>query len=179
MCLKLPFVAHGHMISRERGNAADPGERGRRCGDLHELTLNKTKKLDRQFQQLTCDDELVRSCKWHRINRAMTTAWGQGSRPTTSLLWPTVRTGRSQGQRVFMIPLDKAEVPNLSMRGDNSDLAKDDPRDLTTTSKPEVPMQSLNQLPVAIDLASARLAWSRRSFPARNRRLNKKKMRAI
>jgi hypothetical protein len=57
-----------------------------------------------------------------------------------------------------MIPLDKAEVPNLSMRGDNSDLAKDDPRDLTTTSKPEVPMQSLNQLPVAIDLASARLA---------------------
>jgi hypothetical protein len=30
--------------------------------------------------------------------------------------------------------------------GDNSDLAEDDPCDLTTTSKPEVPMQSLNQL---------------------------------
>jgi hypothetical protein len=53
---------------------------------------------------------------------------------------------------------DVAEVPDLSARGDNSDLAEDDPCDPTTTSKPEAPMQSLNQLPVVTDLADARSA---------------------
>jgi hypothetical protein len=51
---------------------------------------------------------------------------------------------------------DIAEVPDLSASGDNSNLAEDDPCDPTTTSKPEAPMQSLNQLPVVTDLADAR-----------------------
>jgi hypothetical protein len=55
-----------------------------------------------------------------------------------------------------LIPLDIVEVPDLSVSGDNSDLAEDDPCDLTTTSKLEAPMQSLNQLPVFTDLAHAR-----------------------
>jgi hypothetical protein len=54
--------------------------------------------------------------------------------------------------------IDVAEVPDLSARGDNSDLAEDDSCDPTTTSKPEAPMQSLNQLPVVTDLADARSA---------------------
>ena len=53
---------------------------------------------------------------------------------------------------------DEAEVPDLSASRDNSDLAEDDPCDPTTTSKPEAPMQSLNQLPVVTDLADARSA---------------------
>jgi hypothetical protein len=53
---------------------------------------------------------------------------------------------------------DIAEVPDLSASRDNSDLAEDDPCDPTTTSKPEAPMQSLNQLPVVTDLADARSA---------------------
>jgi hypothetical protein len=53
---------------------------------------------------------------------------------------------------------DIAEVPDLSVSGDNSDLAEDDPCDPTTTSKPEAPMQSLKQLPVVTDLADARSA---------------------
>jgi hypothetical protein len=57
-----------------------------------------------------------------------------------------------------LIPIDVAEVPDLSARGDNSDLAEDDPCDPTTTSKPEAPMQLLNQLPVVTDLADARSA---------------------
>jgi hypothetical protein len=57
-----------------------------------------------------------------------------------------------------LIPLDIAEVPDLSASGDNSDLAEDDPCDPTTTSKPEAPMQSLNQLHVVTVLADARLA---------------------
>jgi hypothetical protein len=36
-----------------------------------------------------------------------------------------------------LIPLDKAEVPDLSVSGDNFDLVEDDPHDLSTTSKPE------------------------------------------
>jgi hypothetical protein len=44
-------------------------------------------------------------------------------------------------------------VLDLSVSGDNSDLAEDDPCDPTTTSKPEAPMQSLNQLTVVTDLA--------------------------
>lgn len=57
-----------------------------------------------------------------------------------------------------LIPIDVAEVPDLSASRDNSDLAEDDPCDPTTTSKPEAPMQSLNQLPVVTDLADARSA---------------------
>jgi hypothetical protein len=53
---------------------------------------------------------------------------------------------------------DVAEVPDLSASRDNSDLAEDDPCDPTTTSKPEAPMQSLNQLPMVTDLADARSA---------------------
>jgi hypothetical protein len=49
-------------------------------------------------------------------------------------------------------------VLDLSVSEDNSDLAKDDPCDPTTTSKPEAPMQSLNQLPMVSDLADARSA---------------------
>jgi hypothetical protein len=39
-------------------------------------------------------------------------------------------------------------VPDLSVSGDNSDLVEVDPHDPTTTSDPEAPMQSLNQLPM-------------------------------
>jgi hypothetical protein len=53
---------------------------------------------------------------------------------------------------------DIAEVPDLSVSGYNSDLVEGDPCDPTTTSKPETPMQSLNQLPVVTDLADARSA---------------------
>jgi hypothetical protein len=54
--------------------------------------------------------------------------------------------------------LDIAEVPDLSVSRDNSNLVEDDPCDPTTTSKPEAPMQSLNQLPVVTHLADARSA---------------------
>jgi hypothetical protein len=54
--------------------------------------------------------------------------------------------------------VDIVEVPDLSVSGDNSDLAEDDPRDPTMTSKSEEPMQSLNQLPMVTDLADARSA---------------------
>ena len=57
-----------------------------------------------------------------------------------------------------LIPLDIVEVPDLSVSGDYSYLVEDDPCDLTTTSKPEAPMQSLNQLPVVSDLTDARSA---------------------
>ena len=53
---------------------------------------------------------------------------------------------------------DRAEVPDLSVSGDKFDLAEDDPHDPTTTSEPEAPMQSLNQLPVVTDLVGARSA---------------------
>jgi hypothetical protein len=49
-------------------------------------------------------------------------------------------------------------VPDLSVSGDNSDLVEVDPHDATTTSDPEAPMQSLNQLPMVTDLADARSA---------------------
>jgi hypothetical protein len=78
-----------------------------------------------------------------------------------------------------LIPLDRGGVPDLSVSGDNFDLVEDDPHDPTITSEPEAPMQSLNQLPVVTNLVDARSAWSRRSFPVRNRRTNKKEMRAI
>jgi hypothetical protein len=57
-----------------------------------------------------------------------------------------------------MRPLDIAEVPDLSASRDNFDLAEDDPCDPTTTSKPEAPMQSLNQLPMVTNLVDARSA---------------------
>jgi hypothetical protein len=53
---------------------------------------------------------------------------------------------------------DRGGVPDLSVSGDNFDLVEDDPHDLTTTSEPEAPMQSLNQLPVVTNLVDARSA---------------------
>ena len=53
---------------------------------------------------------------------------------------------------------DRAGVPDLSVSRDKFDLAEDDPHDPTTTSEPEAPMQSLNQLPVVTDLVDARSA---------------------
>jgi hypothetical protein len=55
-------------------------------------------------------------------------------------------------------PTDRAGVPDLSVSGDNSDLVEVDPHDPTTTSEPEAPMQSLNQLQIVTDLAAARSA---------------------
>ena len=55
-------------------------------------------------------------------------------------------------------------MPDLSVSGDNFDLVEVDPYDPTTTSEPEAPMQSLNQLPMVTNLAGARSAWSRRSI---------------
>ena len=52
----------------------------------------------------------------------------------------------------------RAGVPDLSVSGDNSDLVEVDPHDPTTTSEPEAPMQSLNQLPMVTDLDDARSA---------------------
>ena len=49
-------------------------------------------------------------------------------------------------------------MPDLSVSGDKFDLAEDDSHDPTTTSEPEAPMQSLNQLPVVNDLVGARSA---------------------
>jgi hypothetical protein len=68
-----------------------------------------------------------------------------------------VRQGKLNFTALEEVP-DVAEVPDLSAIRDNSDLAEDDPCDPTTTSKPEAPMQSLNQLPVVTDLADARSA---------------------
>ena len=55
-------------------------------------------------------------------------------------------------------PLDKAGVPDPSVSGDKFDLVEVDPHNLTTTSEPKAPMQSLNQLPMVTDLAGARSA---------------------
>ena len=57
-----------------------------------------------------------------------------------------------------LIPIDVAEVPDPSASRDISDLAEVDPGDPTTTSKPEAPMQSLNQLPMVSNLANVRSA---------------------
>jgi hypothetical protein len=77
------------------------------------------------------------------------------------VLW-TVGRGRTldklTDQAGILIPLDRAEVPDLSVSGDSFDLMKVDPHDPTTTSEPEPPMQSLNQLPVVTDLVCARSA---------------------
>jgi hypothetical protein len=53
---------------------------------------------------------------------------------------------------------DRRGVPDLSVSGDKSDFVVVDPHDPTTTSKLEAPMQSLNQLPMVTNLASARSA---------------------
>ena len=50
---------------------------------------------------------------------------------------------------------DRVGVPDLSVSGDKFDLVEVDPHDPTTTSEPETPMQSLNQLPMVTDLADA------------------------
>jgi hypothetical protein len=119
---------------------------------------------------------IERKCEAHK---------GAGTRSNLNfyvVLWivgEKKKLDKPTNQPGILIPLDIAEVPDLSMSGDNFDLAEDDPCDPTTTSKSEALMQSLNQLPMVTDLADARSAWSRRSFPARNRRTNKKKMRAI
>jgi hypothetical protein len=77
------------------------------------------------------------------------------------VLW-TVGKGRTldklTDQPGNLIPLDRVEVPDLSVSGDKFDLVKDDPHDPTTTSEPEAPMQSLNQLLVVTDLVDARSA---------------------
>ena len=77
------------------------------------------------------------------------------------VLW-TVGKGRTldklTDQPGNLIPLDRAGVPDLSVSGDKFDLEEDDPHDPTTTSEPEVPMQSLNQLHVVTDLVGARSA---------------------
>jgi hypothetical protein len=53
---------------------------------------------------------------------------------------------------------DRGGVPDLSVSGDNFDLVVVDPHDPTTTSEPEAPMQSLNQLPMVTNLAGTRSA---------------------
>jgi hypothetical protein len=58
----------------------------------------------------------------------------------------------------FLKVLIEGGVPDLSVSGDKSDLVVVDPYEPTTTSKPEAPMQSLNQLPVVTDLVGARSA---------------------
>ena len=58
----------------------------------------------------------------------------------------------------FAPSFDRAGVPDLSVSGDKFDLEEDDTHDPTTTSEPEVPMQSLNQLHVVTDLVGARSA---------------------
>ena len=57
-----------------------------------------------------------------------------------------------------LIPLDRGGVSDLSVSGDKSDLVVVDPHDPTTTRKLEVPMQSLNQLPMVTNLAGAKSA---------------------
>ena len=58
-------------------------------------------------------------------------------------------------RRDFVARTDRAGVPDLSVSGDEFDLVEDDPHDSTTTSEPEAPMQSLNQLPMVTDLVDA------------------------
>jgi hypothetical protein len=53
---------------------------------------------------------------------------------------------------------DKGGVPDPSESEDKFDSAEVDPHDLTTTCKPEAPIQSLNQLLVVTDLVDARSA---------------------
>jgi hypothetical protein len=57
----------------------------------------------------------------------------------------------------MMRPYDRG-VPDLLVSGDKSDLVVVDPHDLTTMSKSEAPMQSLNQLPMVTNLVGANSA---------------------
>jgi hypothetical protein len=67
-------------------------------------------------------------------------------------------TEQEEGTHSGRARRDRVGVPDLSVSGDNFDLVEDDPHDPTTTSEPEAPMQSLNQLPVVTDLIDARSA---------------------
>jgi hypothetical protein len=84
------------------------------------------------------------------------------ARHNTKLFRAEPDLGRSRGPRPKGRhepgSFDRAGVPDLSVSGDNSDLVEVDPHDPTTTSEPEAPMQSLNQLPMVTDLADARSA---------------------
>jgi hypothetical protein len=86
---------------------------------------------------------------------------GQGKKIFVWFLW-TMENKKTldklTDQLGILIPLDRGGVLDLSVSGDNSDLVVVDPHDPTTTSKPEAPMQSLNQLPIVTNLAGARLA---------------------
>jgi hypothetical protein len=79
-------------------------------------------------------------------------SWGAGSG------YPHVTCDVGSSTAELTVAGDVAKVPDLSASRDNFDLAEDDPCDPTTTSKPEAPMQSLNQLPVVTDLVDARSA---------------------
>ena len=86
-----------------------------------------------------------------------------GAEPSTLKLFKAThkRKGiwsRHLAEKIYMSNCDRAGVPDLSVSRDKFDLAKDDPHDPTTTSEPEAPMQSLNQLPVVTDLVDARSA---------------------
>ena len=60
--------------------------------------------------------------------------------------------------RFALSVINRGGEPDLSVSGDKFDLAEDGPHDPTTTSEPEAPMQSLNQLLVVTDLVDARSA---------------------
>jgi hypothetical protein len=94
--------------------------------------------------------------KW--IRELPYVVWSLQTQPSRALHQNTPLFKVYGSKAYQLIPLDIAEMPDLSASRDNSDLAEDDPCDPTTTSKPEAPMQSLNQLPVVTDLADARSA---------------------
>ena len=76
---------------------------------------------------------------------------------TMQIIERKCKAQKGAGTRI-LIPLDRAGVPDLSVSEDKFDLMEDDPHDPTTTSEPEAPMQSLNQLPVVTNIVDARSA---------------------
>jgi hypothetical protein len=84
-----------------------------------------------------------------RIGRQSRTGKGGGTSPTTT---HRLKAPSGSGHS------DRGGVPDLSVSGDNFNLVEDDPHDPTTTSEPEAPMQSLNQLLVVTNLVDARSA---------------------
>jgi hypothetical protein len=90
------------------------------------------------LHRLSCSNETVRNTPKHEF-------WVQ---------WSGSGTFVAKNSDVT----DRVGVPDLSVSGDKFDLVEDDPHDPTTTSEPEAPMQSLNQLPVVTDLVGARSA---------------------
>jgi hypothetical protein len=67
---------------------------------------------------------------------------GKGSNLKVNFYWVffwTIRRGKQQikltDQPGKLIPLDRGEVPDLSLSGDNFDLVGGDPHDLTTMSE--------------------------------------------